>query len=126
MLSVALGLAEVIEATAIFIGVNAIDYSGYPDCRPEYIRSFETMANLATRVGIEGGRIAISAPLIEMTKAQIIQRGLDLGVDYAMTVRCYDPGADGRPCGRCDACQLRADGFREAGEPDPALGDARP
>ena len=120
-LSFALAWAEVLEARDIFIGVNALDYSGYPDCRPEYIASFERMANLATRGGVEGTNpICIRAPFIDFTKAQIIRRGLDLGVDYAMTQSCYDPDADGRACGHCDACQLRLKGFAEAGLKDPA------
>jgi 7-cyano-7-deazaguanine synthase len=106
----------------IFIGVNALDYSGYPDCRPEYIAAFEHLANLATAAGVEGRqRLKIHAPLIELTKAQIIQRGVALGVDYGLTSSCYDPGPDGRPCGQCDSCQLRAKGFSEAGVPDPLL-----
>lgn len=119
-LSFALAWAEVLEASDIFIGVNALDYSGYPDCRPEYIAAYETMANLATRVGVEGTtRIVIHTPLIDLTKARIIQRGLDLGVDYSLTMSCYDPSSDGRPCGRCDACLLRAKGFAELGISDP-------
>jgi 7-cyano-7-deazaguanine synthase len=121
-LSFALAFAEVLGAADIFIGVNAIDYSGYPDCRPEYIRAFEAMANLATKMGVEGRRISIRAPLIEMTKARIIRRGAELGVDYGLTFSCYDPGPAGRPCGRCDSCLLRAAGFAEAGLPDPAAG----
>ncbi len=120
-LSFALAYAEVLSATDIFIGVNAIDYSGYPDCRPQYIKAFETMANLATKVGIEGQRITIHTPLIDLTKAQIINRGMDLGVDYSLTFSCYDPEADDRPCGHCDSCLLRAEGFRAAGVDDPAL-----
>jgi 7-cyano-7-deazaguanine synthase len=119
-LSYALALAEVIGAADIFIGVNALDYSGYPDCRPEYIAAFEQMANLATRAGVEGTtRISIRTPLLTLTKAQIITRGVGLGVDYSATTSCYDPGADGEACGRCDACQLRLKGFREAGVEDP-------
>jgi 7-cyano-7-deazaguanine synthase len=119
-LSIALAWAEVLEADDIFVGVNALDYSGYPDCRPEYIRAFEQMANLATKAAVEGRqRIQIHAPLIELTKAQIIQRGLALGVDYAITHSCYDPDSDGRACGSCDSCLLRIKGFREAGVPDP-------
>jgi len=121
-LSFALAYAEVLPAADIFIGVNALDYSGYPDCRPEYIEAFERMANLATKAGVEGSsRLRIHAPLSEMTKAQIIQTGLQLGVDYSMTSSCYDPGADGRPCVRCDSCRLRAKGFAEAGLEDPLL-----
>ena len=119
-LSYALAWAEVLKVSDIFIGVNAIDYSGYPDCRPEYIESFERMANLATKVGVEGKtRVKIHTPLIEMTKAQIIQKGVDLGVDYSMTHSCYDPSADGKACGQCDSCLLRKKGFLEAGVPDP-------
>jgi len=119
-LSYALAWAEVLGAEDIFIGVNALDYSGYPDCRPEYIRAFEAMANLATRAAVEGRqRLTIHAPLIDMTKAQIIRRGLDLGVDYGLTSSCYDPSPEGRPCGQCDSCQLRRKGFREAGAADP-------
>jgi 7-cyano-7-deazaguanine synthase len=119
-LSLALGLAEVLETGDIFIGVNAVDYSGYPDCRPEFVRAFERLANLATKAGVEG-RLAfrIHAPLIELTKAQIIRRGTELGVDYALTHSCYDPDASGRACGRCDACTLRLKGFNEAGIQDP-------
>ncbi len=120
-LSLALGYAEVLGAADIFIGVNAVDYSGYPDCRPRFIEAFETMANVATRMGVEGRRITIHAPLIELTKGQIIRRGLELGVDFSLTFSCYDPDAGGRPCGRCDSCLLRAAGFREAGTADPAL-----
>ena len=121
-LSFALAWAETLGSTDIFIGVNALDYSGYPDCRPDYIAAFEAMANLATRAGVEGTqRLKIHAPLISMSKAQIIQEGLRLGVDYAQTSSCYDPGADGRPCGGCDSCVLRAKGFAEAGTCDPLL-----
>ena len=118
-LSYALALAEVLGAADIFIGVNALDYSGYPDCRPEYIRAFEEMANLATRAGIEGTRLAIRTPLISLTKAAIITLGAALGVDYSATTSCYDPGENGEACGRCDACQLRLKGFSEAGLEDP-------
>ncbi|MEP7362482.1 MAG: 7-cyano-7-deazaguanine synthase QueC [Acidobacteriota bacterium] len=119
-LSFALAYAEVLGAFDVFIGVNALDYSGYPDCRPEYINAFEKMANLATKSGVESThRLRIHAPLIEMTKAQIIQCGLDLGVDYALTSSCYDPGPAGEPCGHCDSCLLRAKGFEEAGAADP-------
>jgi len=119
-LSMALAWAEVLEADDIFVGVNALDYSGYPDCRPEYIRAFEQMANLATKAAVEGRqKIQIHAPLIELSKAQIIQRGIELGVDYALTHSCYDPDTSGGACGRCDSCLLRAKGFREAGIPDP-------
>ena len=119
-LSFALGWAEVLGAADLFIGVNAIDYSGYPDCRPEYLHAFEAMANLGTKMGVEGRRIAVHAPLVELTKVQIIRLGLELGVDYALTYSCYDPDGQGRPCGRCDSCRLRARGFREAGVADPA------
>jgi len=119
-LSFALAWAEVLGSEDIFIGVNALDYSGYPDCRPEYIHSYEAMANLATRAGVEGQhRLKIHTPLITLTKAQIIREGLRLGVDYGQTTSCYDPAPDGRPCGHCDSCQLRARGFSEAGVPDP-------
>ncbi len=121
-LSFALALAETIGAFDIFIGVNALDYSGYPDCRPEYIRAYETMANLATKAGVEGtGRFAIHTPLLEMTKRQIIETGLALGVDYGLTISCYDPSPEGVPCGHCDACLQRAKGFAEAGAEDRAL-----
>ncbi|MCJ9430228.1 7-cyano-7-deazaguanine synthase QueC [Kordiimonas marina] len=119
-LSFALAYAEVVGAKDIFIGVNALDYSGYPDCRPEYIAAFETMANLATKAGVtEDERIRIQTPLIDMTKAEIVTEGTRLGVDYAMTISCYDPDEEGRACGHCDSCQLRQKGFREAGIPDP-------
>ena len=119
-LSYALALAEVVEASNIFIGVNALDYSGYPDCREEYIEAFERMANLATRSGVEGRtRLTIRTPLISLTKAAIIRLGISLGVDYAATTSCYDPGAGGEACGRCDACRLRLKGFGEAGLADP-------
>ncbi len=119
-LSFALAWAEVLGAQDLFIGVNALDYSGYPDCRPEYIAAFEQLANLATKAGVEGRqRLRVHAPLIQMTKAQIIQQGLKLGVDYSLTTSCYDPGPQGRPCTSCDACRLRAKGFAEAGLQDP-------
>jgi 7-cyano-7-deazaguanine synthase len=119
-LSFALAWAEVLGANEIFIGVNALDYSGYPDCRPEFIRAFESMANLATKAGVEGAaRIAVRTPLIDMSKGEIVSLGLSLGVDYAMTTSCYDPAPDGASCGRCDACQLRLKGFSEAGVSDP-------
>ena len=105
----------------IVIGVNALDYSGYPDCRPEFIRAFESLATLATRAGVEGARFRIHTPLIDLTKAEIIRRGLALGLDYGLTHSCYDPQSDGRPCGRCDSCALRARGFAEAGVADPLL-----
>lgn len=121
-LSHALAWAEVLEAGDIFIGVNAVDYSGYPDCRPEYIRAFETMANLAIKAAVEGKlRIAIRTPLIRMTKAEIIRAGAALGVDYGLTHSCYDPDARGRACGGCDSCLLRKKGFHEAGIPDPTI-----
>ena len=118
-LSLALGWAEVVGAGAIVIGVNALDYSGYPDCRPEYLESFERLAGLATKAGVEGARLRILAPLLHLSKAEIIRRGLSLGLDYSQTHSCYDPAPDGRPCGRCDSCRLRARGFAEAGVPDP-------
>ncbi|MFN7842856.1 MAG: 7-cyano-7-deazaguanine synthase QueC [Pirellula sp.] len=120
-LSYALAWAEVLESKDIFIGVNALDYSGYPDCRPEYIAAFERMANLATKRSVEGNHLTIHSPLIHLTKAQIIERGLALGVDYGLTISCYDPAEDGTPCGRCDSCLLRAKGFSELGSVDPAL-----
>ena len=121
-LSLALAWAETLGASDLFVGVNAVDYSGYPDCRPEYIAAFEAMANLATRAGVEGRqRLRIHAPLMHMTKAQIVREGLALGVDFALTSSCYDPAPDGRPCGGCDACVLRAEGFEEAGVADPLL-----
>jgi 7-cyano-7-deazaguanine synthase len=110
-LSFALAWAEVLGAQDIFIGVNALDYSGYPDCRPEYLAAFQQMADLATKAGVEGGRLTIHAPLIQMTKAEIIRKGLELGVDFDLTLSCYDPTPAGKPCGHCDACQLRAKGF---------------
>ena len=118
-LSLALGWAEVLDAEAIFIGVNAVDYSGYPDCRPEYIEAFQTMANLATKRGVEGQLIQIQTPLIDLTKAQIIQKGISLGIDYAQTLSCYAPDMKGSACGRCDSCHLRQQGFVEANIPDP-------
>jgi 7-cyano-7-deazaguanine synthase len=120
-LSFALGYAEVITSTDIFIGVNAVDYSGYPDCRPAFIEAFETVASLGTRAGVEGQRITIHTPLLNLTKGDIIRRGVGLGVDYGLTHSCYDPDERGRPCGHCDSCRLRAAGFAEAGLPDPAL-----
>lgn len=121
-LSYALAWAETLGSTDIFIGVNALDFSGYPDCRPEYIAAFEAMANLATKAGVEGTqRLKIHAPLMHLNKAQIIREGLRLGVDYSQTSSCYDPGTDGRPCGGCDSCLLRAKGFAEAGVSDPLL-----
>jgi 7-cyano-7-deazaguanine synthase len=125
-LSFALAWAEVLEASDIFLGVHALDFSGYPDCRPEYIEAYERMANLATKAAVEGRqRVTIHAPLIQLTKAEIIQRGLALGVDYAMTLTCYDPSARGEACGHCDACLLRLKGFAEAGIRDPAAYEAR-
>jgi 7-cyano-7-deazaguanine synthase len=121
LLSLALAWAEVLAADRIVIGVNALDYSGYPDCRPEYIAAFEYLATLATKAGVEGRPIRIWAPLQQLTKAGIIRIGLELGLDYGLTLSCYDPGVDGRPCGRCDSCRLRAKGFEEAGAADPAL-----
>ncbi|MGE0354069.1 MAG: 7-cyano-7-deazaguanine synthase QueC [Gemmatimonadales bacterium] len=118
-LSFALGLAEVLEASDIFIGVNALDYSGYPDCRPEFIAAFERLANVATRAGVEGRAFQVHAPLLELDKAGIIRLGTGLGVDYALTLTCYDPTPAGLSCGRCDACRLRLKGFREAGLVDP-------
>ena len=118
-LSIALGWAEVLDAQDIFIGVNAVDYSGYPDCRPQYIASFETMANLATRMGVEGQAIRINTPLMDMGKGDIINAGLALGVDYSLTVSCYQATEDGLACGRCDSCRLRSEGFEQAGVADP-------
>jgi len=118
-LSLALAWAEVLGAGDIFIGVNAVDYSGYPDCRPEFIAAFEQMANLATRAGVEGQRLTVHAPLIHMSKAEIIRTGTALGVDYGQTLSCYNPDAAGRACGVCDSCRLRAAGFAAAGLPDP-------
>ncbi len=120
-LSLALGWAEVLGGRDIYIGVNALDYSGYPDCRPEFIAAFERLAGVATKAGVEGQAFRVHAPLLPMTKAEIIRRGLELGVDYAVTLSCYDPSPSGRPCGHCDSCQLRAKGFAEAGVADPAL-----
>ena len=120
-LSIALGWAEVLGAHDIVIGVNALDYSGYPDCRPEFVRAFEALAVVATRAGVEGARFRVHTPLITMSKADIIRRGTALGLDYGLTHSCYAPAANGRPCGRCDSCVLRARGFREAGIADPLL-----
>jgi 7-cyano-7-deazaguanine synthase len=119
LLALALAWAEVLGARDLVVGVNAVDFSGYPDCRPEFIRSFETLAGLATKAGVEGERFTVHAPLIAMSKAEIIQAGTELGVDYAMTVSCYQADADGRACGRCDSCRLRRDGFAAAGIADP-------
>lgn len=118
-LSIALGWAEVLDADAIYVGVNAVDYSGYPDCRPEYIAAYETMANLATKRGVEGQELKIETPLIDLTKAQIIQTGIKLGVDYSQTVSCYQADSAGRACGRCDSCRLRKQGFEQANVSDP-------
>ena len=120
-LSLALGWAEVLGAHDIVIGVNALDYSGYPDCRPEFISAFEHLAALATRAGVEGARVRVHTPLLALGKADIIRRGMELGLDYGLTHSCYDPSSDGRPCGACDSCVLRAKGFREAGASDPVL-----
>lgn len=120
-LSLALAWAEVLGAYHIFIGANAIDFSGYPDCRPEFLTAFEKMARLGTKAGIEGKKISIHAPLIKLTKAQIIQKGLELGVDYALTLSCYDPTADGKACGECDSCLFRKKGFQAAGIADPTI-----
>ena len=119
MLSLALAWAEVLGAQDIFFGANAVDYSGYPDCRPEYMRAFETMANLATKAAVEGKRLTLHTPIIDLSKAEIIKRGSALGVDYALTVSCYQASDDGRACGRCDSCRLRRGGFEAAGLPDP-------
>jgi 7-cyano-7-deazaguanine synthase len=120
-LSLALGWAEVVGARAIVLGVNALDYSGYPDCRPEYLAAFERLASLATRAGTEGRTLEIQAPLLHLSKAEIIRAGLGLGLDYGLTHSCYDPGPSGQPCGGCDSCRLRARGFAQAGVPDPVL-----
>jgi 7-cyano-7-deazaguanine synthase len=119
MLSLALAWAEVLGSRDIYIGANAIDYSGYPDCRPEYLLAFEAMANLATKAALEGARLAVHAPLVNLTKAEIIRAGVAAGVDYSITVSCYQPDDDARACGRCDACRLRSRGFRESGVADP-------
>ena len=119
MLSLALAWAEVLGSRDIFVGVNAVDYSGYPDCRPDYIAAFETMANLATRAGVEGARLTIHTPLIDLSKADIIRKGIKLGVDYALTVSCYRADSEGHACGVCDSCRLRAEGFTAAGATDP-------
>jgi 7-cyano-7-deazaguanine synthase len=124
-LSLALGWAEVLDARDIFIGVNALDYSGYPDCRPEFIEAFEQLAALATAKGVGGARFRVHTPLIALTKAQIIQRGLELGLDYGLTHSCYDPLPSGAPCGRCDSCVLRAAGFAQAGVSDPLVASER-
>lgn len=124
-LSLALAWSEVLAADAIVIGVNALDYSGYPDCRPAYIDAFERLASLATKAGVEGKRLRVLAPLQMLSKADIIRRGTGMGLDYSLTLSCYDPRPDGSPCGRCDSCVLRARGFAEAGIPDPALARSR-
>ncbi len=118
-LALALAWAETLAARHLVIGVNAVDYSGYPDCRPAFIAAFERLANLATKLGVEGGKMEIHTPLIDLTKAEIIRRGIDLGVDYAATVSCYQPNGSGEACGRCDSCRIRRDGFATAGIPDP-------
>ncbi|MDX1574220.1 MAG: 7-cyano-7-deazaguanine synthase QueC [Methylophaga sp.] len=118
-LSIALGWAEVLEADAIFVGVNSVDYSGYPDCRPDYIKAYETMANLATKRGVEGHHLQIHAPLMQLSKAEIIQQGTKLGVDYSQTISCYQADSHGRACGRCDSCRFRQQGFADAGIIDP-------
>lgn len=120
-LSLALGWAEVLGARDIVIGANIVDYSGYPDCRPEYLAAFERLASLATRAGVEGTRYVVHAPLLRMSKGEIIRQGVRLGLDYSLTNSCYDPGPGGRPCGRCDSCRFRARGFEEAGIADPLL-----
>jgi len=120
-LSMALAWAEILKSDDIFIGVNAVDYSGYPDCRPEYIKAYELMANLATKVGVEGNHLRIHTPLIDMTKAEIIQTGLQKGVDYSLTVSCYAADEQGRACGECDSCRLRRKGFEDAGLADPTI-----
>ena len=120
-LSLALGWAEVLDARDIVIGVNALDYSGYPDCRPEYVTAFERLASLATAKGVQGARFRVHAPLQMLTKADIVRKGVQLGLDYGLTHSCYDPDVDGRPCGRCDSCTLRAAGFAQAGVEDPLL-----
>jgi 7-cyano-7-deazaguanine synthase len=119
MLSLALAWAEVLDARDIFVGINAVDYSGYPDCRPEYLAAFQTMANLATKAGVEGKALTVHAPLIDLSKASIIRRGSFLGVDYGLTVSCYQADDEGRACGVCDSCRLRREGFESAGIPDP-------
>jgi 7-cyano-7-deazaguanine synthase len=126
LLSLALGWAEVLGARDLVIGVNALDYSGYPDCRPEYVAAFERLAGLATKAAIEGERLQVRAPLLHLSKSDIIRRGHSLGLDYGLTHSCYRPSPHGRPCGRCDSCQLRARGFAEAGVDDPAVARAEP
>ncbi len=126
LLSLAMGWAEVVGARDVVIGVNALDYSGYPDCRPEYVAAFERLAGLATKAGIEGERLQVRAPLLHLSKSDIIRRGHGLGLDYGLTHSCYRPSLNGRPCGRCDSCQLRARGFAEAGVDDPAIANTEP
>ncbi len=126
LLSLALALAETLGARDLFIGANAVDYSGYPDCRPEFLEAFERLAGLATRAGVEGAGIRVHAPLLRWSKAQIVRRAIELGVDTATTLSCYDPGAGGEPCGACDACRIRERGFREAGVEDPAVAEKGP
>jgi 7-cyano-7-deazaguanine synthase len=121
LLGLALGYAETVGAFDLFLGANVLDYSGYPDCRPEFLQAFERLADLATKAGVEGGRYRVHAPLLKLTKAEIIREGVRLGVDYSLTLSCYDPDAEGRACGRCDSCQLRRKGFAEAGVPDPTV-----
>lgn len=121
MLSIALGYAEVLGSNDIFIGVNAVDYSGYPDCRPEFVSAFQSLSNVATKAGVTGQKMEIHSPLINLTKPQIIEKGMSLGVDYGLTHSCYDPGAQGEPCGACDSCLIRLAAFAELGIPDPAL-----
>jgi 7-cyano-7-deazaguanine synthase len=125
LLSLALGWAEVLNTRDLVIGVNALDYSGYPDCRPEFIAAFEALASVATRAGVEGARFRVHTPLVRLTKADIIARGIALGLDYGLTHSCYDPATDGAPCGRCDSCVLRARGFAQAGVADPLLESPR-
>jgi 7-cyano-7-deazaguanine synthase len=120
-LSIALGWAEVLDAEAIFVGVNAVDYSGYPDCRPQFIEAFEKLANVATKAGVEGHKLTVHAPLISMTKAEIVKKGTELGIDYSQTVSCYQADEEGRACGRCDSCKLRKQGFIDAGLVDPTI-----
>ena len=121
MLSLALAWAEVLGSCDIFIGANAVDYSGYPDCRPEYLQAYETMANLATKAGVEGMRLQIHAPLVDLSKAQIIQRGVEAGIDFSQTLSCYQPSSDGLACGQCDSCRIRRKGFEDAGITDPTV-----
>ncbi len=121
MLSLALAWAEVLDSKDVFIGANAVDYSGYPDCRPEFLKAYEAMANLATKAGVEGVRLQIHAPLVNLTKAQIIQRGVDAGVDFSLTLSCYQPRSGGLACGRCDSCRIRRKGFEDAGIVDPTV-----